>query len=72
VKDSSSDEKRDEIYVTTDEVVEMSGSKGTANFLMKWHKDSRKESSINVHPIKGVTRDYTGGYYLHAPVTWLA
>jgi Eukaryotic protein of unknown function (DUF866) len=60
VKDSSSDESRDEIFVSTDEVVEMNGSKGTANFVMKWAKDSRRESSINVHPIKGVTRDYTG------------
>lgn len=41
------------------EDVELSGSRGTANFAMKWAKDSRHEASLSVQQIKGMTRSFT-------------
>lgn len=53
------------MYVTAAEEHELSGSKGTANFVMKFAKDSRHECSINVMQLKGVTRPATGGVSGH-------
>lgn len=49
------------MYVTSREEHELSGSKGTAHLVMKFAKGSKKEASVNVMEIKGVTRPYTGG-----------
>ena len=38
---------------------ELKDSRGTANFNLKWSKDSRKAAYLNVVPIKGVTRHMT-------------
>eukprot|EP00877_Chromochloris_zofingiensis_P005867 jgi/Chrzof1/1533/Cz10g11130.t1 len=60
VQESAGTETRNGVYVTAAEDHELSGSKGTANYVMKWAKDSRKEAYINLTEIKGVTRSYTG------------
>jgi hypothetical protein len=60
VKESAGSETRERVHVTAAETHEMSGSKGTANFVMKFAKDSRHECSINVMQLKGVTRPVTG------------
>eukprot|EP00879_Flechtneria_rotunda_P010158 GHRR01010619.1.p1 GENE.GHRR01010619.1~~GHRR01010619.1.p1 ORF type:complete len:164 (+),score=32.79 GHRR01010619.1:95-586(+) len=56
VKESAGSETRDRVYVTAAEEHDLAGSKGTANFIMKFAKDSRHECSINVQQLKGVTR----------------
>ena len=60
VQESAGAETRKGVYVTAAEQYDLSGSKGTANFVMKWAKDSRHESYINVMELKGVTRSVTG------------
>jgi hypothetical protein len=60
VKESAGSETRERVHVTAAESHDMSGSKGTANFVMKFAKDSRHECSINVMQLKGVTRAVTG------------
>jgi hypothetical protein len=60
VKESAGSETRERVHVTAAETHDMSGSKGTANFVMKFAKDSRHECSINVMQLKGVTRAVTG------------
>eukprot|EP00882_Tetradesmus_deserticola_P007366 GHRQ01007760.1.p2 GENE.GHRQ01007760.1~~GHRQ01007760.1.p2 ORF type:complete len:163 (+),score=60.18 GHRQ01007760.1:249-737(+) len=59
VKESAGSETRERVHVTAAETHDMSGSKGTANFVMKFAKDSRHECSINVMQLKGVTRAVT-------------
>ncbi|EFJ43749.1 hypothetical protein VOLCADRAFT_109954 [Volvox carteri f. nagariensis] len=59
VKESAGSEEKKGVYVTSTEQHELSGSKGTANLVMKFAKGSKKEASINVQEIKGVTRPYT-------------
>jgi hypothetical protein len=60
VQESAGKETRKGVYVTAAEQHDLSGSKGTANFVMKWAKDSRHESYINVMELKGFTRAITG------------
>jgi hypothetical protein len=60
VKESAGSDTRERVHVTAAETHEMSGSKGTANFVMKFAKDSRHECSINVMQLKGITRPITG------------
>ncbi|KIZ05665.1 hypothetical protein MNEG_2291 [Monoraphidium neglectum] len=59
VKESAGSEQRDGVYVTANDTHELSGSKGTANFVMKFDKASKHEAYLNVLEIKGVTRDIT-------------
>lgn len=66
VKESAGSETRERVHVTAAETHDMSGSKGTANFVMKFAKDSRHECSINVMQLKGVTRAVTGTAQLEA------
>eukprot|EP00198_Chlamydomonas_reinhardtii_P005159 XP_001694495.1 predicted protein [Chlamydomonas reinhardtii] len=56
VKESAGSEEKKGVYVTSTEEHELNGSKGTANLVMKFAKGSKKESSVNVLEIKGVTR----------------
>ncbi|GIL76787.1 hypothetical protein Vretimale_8731 [Volvox reticuliferus] len=58
VKESAGSEEKKGVYVTSTEEHELSGSKGTANLVMKFAKGSKKEASVNVQEIKGVTRAY--------------
>eukprot|EP00238_Polyblepharides_amylifera_P004048 CAMPEP_0196591490 /NCGR_PEP_ID=MMETSP1081-20130531/69791_1 /TAXON_ID=36882 /ORGANISM="Pyramimonas amylifera, Strain CCMP720" /LENGTH=163 /DNA_ID=CAMNT_0041914861 /DNA_START=63 /DNA_END=554 /DNA_ORIENTATION=+ len=58
VKQSDGNEERGPVYVCEDETFELTGSKGTANFILKWD-GSKKESYINViRDMKGITRPY--------------
>jgi hypothetical protein len=59
VKESAGSEERDGVFVTASETHELSGSKGTANLVMKFAKGAKHESYVNVLEIKGVTRDIT-------------
>lgn len=59
LKDSSGDDVREGVGVSASETHEMSGSRGSANFVMKWAKDARHEASLSVMQIKGVTRAFT-------------
>lgn len=60
VQESGGAEVRRGVYVTSTEEAELSGSKGTAHFVMKFSKDSKRECSVTVQEVKGVTRAFTG------------
>ena len=60
VKEGAGSEERGRVYVTASDEVELSGSKGTAHFAMKFAKGSKKEATVSVTPVKGLLRDYTG------------
>ncbi|KAG2483004.1 hypothetical protein HYH03_018085 [Edaphochlamys debaryana] len=59
VKEGAGSEEKKGVYVTSLEEHELTGSKGTANLVMKFAKGSKKEASVNVMEVKGVTRPYT-------------
>ncbi len=48
------------MYVAADEVHDLSGSRGVANFVLKWAKDSKREAYLNIEEVKNVTRPLTG------------
>ena len=58
LKQSDGDEVKEGVYVSSEEEIAMSGSRGVANFVMKYPGGS-KEVSLNVQQIKGTTRAYT-------------
>ena len=58
LKQSDGDEVKEGVYVSSEEEVAMSGSRGVAHFVMKFPGGS-KEVSLNVQQIKGTTRAYT-------------
>jgi hypothetical protein len=58
VKEAAGAEQRD-VFVSATETHDLSGSKGTANFVMKFDKGSKHEAYLNVLELKGVTRDVT-------------
>lgn len=60
VREAAGAEERDRVYVTASEVMDLSGSKGTANFVMKFAKGC-KDTTMNVQAVKKFTREYTGG-----------
>ncbi|CAK4646175.1 hypothetical protein LEN26_015761 [Aphanomyces euteiches] len=60
IKEPTSDEKREGVWVCDDEEEEVSGSRGTAHFLMKW-PGAKKESQLTVvRDVKKLTRPITG------------
>ena len=59
MKNSSGEDVREHVYVSPGEVHELSGSRGTANFRLKWVRDSKHEAYLNVQQVKGVTRALT-------------
>lgn len=59
VKDSQGEEVRERVYVTAAEEHDIPNSKGTANFIMKWAKDSKHVATLNVVELKGITRPYS-------------
>jgi len=50
------DDVRSEVWVSGVEESELSGSKGTANFVMKWDKQSKHQAYAVVEQVKGLTR----------------
>eukprot|EP01024_Parvocaulis_polyphysoides_P024997 TRINITY_DN22807_c2_g2_i1.p1 TRINITY_DN22807_c2_g2~~TRINITY_DN22807_c2_g2_i1.p1 ORF type:complete len:163 (-),score=28.22 TRINITY_DN22807_c2_g2_i1:75-563(-) len=60
VKNSAGEDVREGVYVSAAEEHEMAGSRGTANFVLKWVRDARSNASLNVTEVKKVTREYTG------------
>jgi hypothetical protein len=65
VKEAAGAEERERVYVTASEVMDLSGSKGTANFVMKFAKGC-KDVTMNVQAVKKFTREYTGAAWLGA------
>ena len=59
VKNSVGDDVREGVRVTSLHTEELKDSRGTANFALKWVKDSRKAAYLNVVPIKNLTRHMT-------------
>jgi hypothetical protein len=57
---SSSSERKEGITVCPSEELELSGSRGTANFVMRW-KGDKHESYIKVVHVKKVTTKYEAG-----------
>jgi hypothetical protein len=62
VKESAGSETRDGVYVSGADAHELSGSKGTANLVMKFAKGSKHEASVNVMELK--VRDALFGFVL--------
>lgn len=60
MKDSAGEDTRSGVYVSADEVHELAGSRGVANFVLKWAKDSKREAYLNIEEVKNVTRPLTG------------
>lgn len=60
IKNSEGEDTK-EVVVATSEDRPLSGSRGTAHFVMKWDKSSKKESYLNILEVKGVTRDIEEG-----------
>eukprot|EP00887_Chlorella_sp_A99_P001614 scaffold8.g1614.t1 len=48
VKNSAGEDVREGVYVSADEVHELSGSRGTANFRLKWVRDAKHEAYLNL------------------------
>lgn len=44
VKNSVGEDVRENVFVCADEEYELTGSRGTAHFTVKWEKDSKKEA----------------------------
>ena len=59
VKNSTGDDVREGVRVTSAHTEELKDSRGTANFALKWVRDARKSAYLNVVPVKGVTRHIT-------------
>jgi hypothetical protein len=59
MKNPSGEDTREGVYVDAGELHELSGSRGTANFAMKWARDSKHEGHLNLQQVKGVTRPLT-------------
>mmetsp|Transcript_8134 Transcript_8134/g.27036 ORF Transcript_8134/g.27036 Transcript_8134/m.27036 type:complete len:162 (-) Transcript_8134:49-534(-) len=58
VKQSDGDEERKGVWVSVNEENELQGSRGTANFIIRF-PDANKQSSLNVVEIPKVTRPWT-------------
>ena len=52
VKDSRGEDQRKGVEVTSTHEEELPGSRGTANFALRWHKDSKMAAHLNVHEIE--------------------
>ncbi len=61
VKNSAGEDVREGVYVSSAEDHELAGSKGTANFVIKWVRDARNQANLNVvEDMKKVVFKYTG------------
>ncbi|KAK9842024.1 hypothetical protein WJX81_004623 [Elliptochloris bilobata] len=59
VKDSTGDDVREGVRVSSADDVELPGSRGSANFALKWVRDARHPAHLTLAPLKGVTRPYS-------------
>ena len=70
VKNSSGEDVREGVYVSSAEEHELAGSKGTANFVIKWVRDARNQANLNVvEDMKKVVFKYTGTAFPPQAVT---
>ena len=60
VKNSTGEDVREGVRVTSLHVEDLKDSRGEANFALKWVKDARKAAFLTVVPVKKVTRHMTG------------
>lgn len=60
MKDSTGEDVREGVRVSSADTAELASSRGTANFALKWVRDARHSSHLTLTPVKGVTRPYTG------------
>ncbi|PRW59434.1 DUF866 domain-containing [Chlorella sorokiniana] len=60
IKDATSDYTREDVVIDPAEVHDLEGSRGTANFRIKFDKSSKHQAYLNVEAVKGVTRAITG------------
>lgn len=60
VKDSTSEEARAGVRVTSRNIEDLKDSKGQCNFQLKFAKDARRSAYLNVVPVKNVTRSLKG------------
>lgn len=68
VKNPAGEDTREGVTVSSREEVELSGSRGSAHFAMKWARDARQQANLQVvEDIKGVTLEWSGASvsYLH-------
>lgn len=66
VKNSSGEDTRENVTVSSTEEVDLAGSRGTAHFAIKWVRDARSQANLNVvEDIKGVALQYTGQGIFH-------
>lgn len=67
VKDSTGEDTRQGVTVTSSHEEELPGSKGTANFALKWARDSKHVASLNIKEIekelKVKSKEKIKGYY---------
>jgi hypothetical protein len=56
VKDAQSDEVKTGVYLCADEIAEIDGSKGDANFVMRF-PGCKKQCTVTFTEVKGLTRD---------------
>jgi hypothetical protein len=62
VKNSTGEDRREGVYVTSAEEEELHGSRGSCNFQVKWVRDARSSAYINVREeVKAVTRQQLTG-----------
>ncbi|EGD78329.1 hypothetical protein PTSG_09395 [Salpingoeca rosetta] len=59
LQQSGGNEVRSEVVIDTTEEQPLEGSRGTANFVMKWSKSDRKGSSVTKEEKKGGARFIT-------------
>ena len=56
VKDSTGDDERKGVEVTSTHEEELQGSRGSANFALRWHRDSKMPAHLNVQEIQKEAR----------------
>eukprot|EP00919_Chromeraceae_sp_WS-2016_P050464 GHVR01119653.1.p1 GENE.GHVR01119653.1~~GHVR01119653.1.p1 ORF type:complete len:171 (+),score=35.73 GHVR01119653.1:35-514(+) len=57
VKESNGEEVREKVTMITDEMFDLTNSRGTAHFIIKWD-GSKHQSTINIEQLKGVSNTY--------------
>ena len=60
VKDSTGEDIREGVRVTSRNVEDLKDSKGQCNFQLKFVKDARRSAYLSVIPVKNFTRCMTG------------
>ena len=65
MRNSAGEDLREGVYVTSTNEEELTGSKGTCHFQVKWARDAKSSAYLNVQEtVKGVTqRAITGVHH---------